>query len=45
MLPQAKIIEQIEVEFKKLETILLCVADRYSNTIVAIDEILDKANT
>jgi hypothetical protein len=43
-LPEQEIFDQIEPKFTQLEAILLSVADRYSNTITTIDEILDDAN-
>jgi hypothetical protein len=43
-LPGPEIINKIEAEFTQLEAILLSVADKYSNTIKTIDEILDDAN-
>jgi hypothetical protein len=43
-LPDQEILDQIETKFTQLEAILLSVADRYSNTISTIDEILDNAN-
>lgn len=36
--------KQIGTQFEQLETILLSVADRYSNTITTLDEILENAN-
>ncbi len=44
-LPDQQAIDQLESKFKQLESVLLSVADRYSNTISRLDEILDKANT
>jgi hypothetical protein len=42
--PEQEVIDQIDSKFEQLEAILLSVADRYSNTILNLDEILDKAN-
>jgi hypothetical protein len=44
-IPDQEVFNQIENQFDQLELILLSVADRYSNTIATIDEILDEANS
>lgn len=42
--PQQEVLEQINTKLSDLEVIFATVADRYLNTISALDEILDQAN-
>jgi hypothetical protein len=44
-LPSTEVTSRIEEQFNKLEKIILTVADRFTNTIKNVDEILDKANS
>ena len=43
--PDTDVVGKIEGKFEQLEVILLSVADRYTNTINKVDEILEEANS